>query len=184
MTFIETVPRVVTDKECADFLKVFKALNLNENGEVNFDGEQQEYMNLSQHPELKAFEDKVIAGAAKAVDNYLKVCSWMETKYILENAMLLRIPAGKGLPVHHDNEISEDGMRRHFIVLMYLQTMLYGGDLCFPKQGVIIKPEPGLMVIAPTFFTHPHFVVPTVEDRYTYRVNFFIQDGTNDTRRY
>lgn len=183
-TFIKTFKNIVSQKECADFLEEFKKLNLDQNGERNFDGEQHEYMNLSKQNSLKSFEEKIVLKIKECVKEYLEDFNWLETKFIFENAMLLKISKGKGLPLHHDNEISEGGLRRNFIVLMYLQDMLYGGDLCFPKQSTIIKPEAGLVVIAPTFFTHPHLVLPTFEDRYTYRVNFFIQDGTNDIRRY
>jgi len=183
-TFIKTFTNVVPEKDCLDFLEKFKKLNLDQNGEVNFDGEQKEYMNLSNHKELADFEAKVISAAKECVSDYLKDFEWLETKFLFENAMLLKLEKGKGLPLHHDNEISEGGLRRNFIVLMYLQEMLSGGDLCFPKQSSIIKPEPGLLVIAPTFFTHPHFVLPTFEDRYTYRINFFIQNNTDDVRRY
>ena len=183
-TFIKIFDNVMSQEDCAIFLQKFKELNLDENGEVNFDGEQQEYMNLSNHKTVVDFETKVILAAKKCVKEYLKDFDWLETRFSFENAMVLKLPKNKGLPRHHDNEISEDGFRRNFIVLMYLQELVSGGDLCFPKQGIIVKPKPGLMIIAPTFFTHPHFVIPATEERYTYRINFFIENNTDDIRRY
>ena len=61
---------------------------------------------------------------------------------------------------------------------------LEAGELYFPEQDVLVKPKAGRMVIAPTFFTHPHMVLPTLEDRYTYRVNFFIKDRKNGQAKY
>lgn len=184
-TFIRVYDDILSKHECALFLKEFKQSNPSiKKEEINFDGHQLEYMNLDKIPLLASFDFKVQDIAQKQVDKYLSEFNWMHNKFYLENSMLLHISPNQGLPLHSDNEFSEGGLRRNFIVLIYLQEMELGGELFFPKQDLIVRPKSGRMVIAPTFFTHPHMVLPTFEDRYTYRVNFFIKNGENDTRNY
>lgn len=184
-TFIRVYDDVISEFECSLFIKEFKQSNASiKKDEINFDGHQLEYMNLDNIPLLASFDFKVQDVAQKQVNKYLAEFPWMHNKFYLENSMLLHISPHQGLPLHSDNEFSEGGLRRNFIVLMYLQDMESGGELAFPKQSLVVKPKAGRMVIAPTFYTHPHMVLPTLEDRYTYRVNFFIESGNNDIRRY
>ena len=56
-----------------------------------------------------------------------------------------------------------DAMRDHPVlghrrlsVISFCNDDFDGGELVFPRQGITIKPEPGMMVIFPSTFTHPH----------------------------
>ena len=181
-TFIRQIDNLISKESCEEFIFLLEKENLQrKTEEINFDGEQHEFMNLDKIQSLKAFDSNVRGLAQKEVDKYLQSIGTVQAEYYLENSMLLKLKTGTGLTMHYDNEISEGGLRRNFIVLLYLQD-IEGGEIVFPKQSLVIKPRAGRMIIMPTFYTHPHAVLPTPVDRYTYRVNFFIKSGTNDTR--
>lgn len=183
-TFIKVIDDVVSKFECDLFLEEFKEANPDiKKDEINFDGHQLEYTNLDKIPKLASFDLKIQDVAEKEVRKYLAQYKWANNEFYLENSMLMHIKQFQGLPLHHDNEVSSGGLRRNFIVLIYMQD-LEAGELYFPQQDVLVKPKAGRMVIAPTFFTHPHMVLPTLEDRYTYRVNFFIKDRKNGQAKY
>lgn len=45
---------------------------------------------------------------------------------------------------------------RRLSVIAFCNDDFDGGELVFPRQGITIKPEPGMMAIFPSGFTHPH----------------------------
>ena len=45
---------------------------------------------------------------------------------------------------------------RRLSVIAFCNDDFDGGELVFPRQGITIKPELGMMVIFPSGFTHPH----------------------------
>lgn len=41
-------------------------------------------------------------------------------------------------------------------MLLYLNDDYEGGELCFPRQGITIRPEKGMVVMFPSNFQYPH----------------------------
>lgn len=181
--FIQITEGLLSPDECADFLEKFKAKDLSRNTEdINFDGEQNEYKNLDKHEDLKDFHNKVQSIADQEVKKYLENNPLLRTEYYIESSLLLELEQQKGLELHYDREIAspheaESGTfeRRTFTVLAYLQDLIGGGEIHFPEQKKLITIKPGTFVVFPTFFTHPHRVFPAMEDRYTYRINFYVK---------
>ena len=63
---------------------------------------------------------------------------------------------------------------RRLSVVLFCNDDYEGGNLVFPRQGVTIEPETGLMVMFPSGFTHPHEVEPVASGtRYTIVSWFF-----------
>jgi hypothetical protein len=187
-TFIQKKEDLLSLSECSEFIHNFKSKDLSRNTEdINFDGEQNEYKNLDKHSNLKEFHDKVKKVADEQVQEYLRSYPLLRTQYYIESSLLLELEKMKGLKLHYDREIassheSESGgfERRTFTVLAYLQDIDQGGEIFFPEQKELIKIKAGTFVVFPTFFTHPHMVFPTSQDRYTYRINFYVRNELDE----
>ena len=91
-----------------------------------------------------------------------------------ESSNIDKVDQGIWLPLHIDKEYDNSFIsKRNFIVILYLNTIEDGGELCFPLQQRIIYPKAGDIVIFPTFYTYPHYVTPPMSsDRYAYHINF------------
>ena len=59
---------------------------------------------------------------------------------------------------------------RHLTFCLYLNTVDLGGELCFVRQGVEIKPIEGTAVIFPSGWTHAHHTKPTMSTRYVFQL--------------
>ena len=49
---------------------------------------------------------------------------------------------------------------RRLSTVVFCNDDFEGGGLKFPRQGLTVEPEPGLMVLFPSGFTHPHEALP------------------------
>jgi hypothetical protein len=172
----------------------------------SFKGLHEEFRNFEYSSELAQMHKVICDKISDEVNKYFKAVdtTYIE-KHILESVTVLKIKPNTPLELHHDADMDNpksvdiyDSLkerlgsyffhiknailgkpkelnRKHITVLMYLQEM-EGGELYFPLQKELIKPKPGLAVIFPAFFTHPHTVFPSLDkDRYTYRFNFIIK---------
>lgn len=200
--FIKQIPGVVSRDFCNNFIEKFEKLSLTPIiNKYNFDGKHEEYKYLDSYEEIKQL-DKHIQNVANAeVAKYLEpLRQFYSLDSYLDGTSVLKLKQNGVLTLHYDPEITHDKEidthdtkaqkltmriynffrkkthRRHLSVLMYLQDV-QGGELYFPMQKVIIKPEPGLLVIFPTSFTYPHTVLPPLDkDRYTYRFNYVLKE--------
>lgn len=59
---------------------------------------------------------------------------------------------------------------RHLTFCLYLNTVDEGGELCFVRQGVEVKPNEGTAVIFPAGWTHAHYTKPTNSTRYVFQL--------------
>lgn len=89
----------------------------------------------------------------------------------VENAPMLWYPKNTPNPLHADNSIFENGSvikvknwKRSAII--FLNENFNGGELCYPEQGVCVKPKTGMMLVAPAGIEFPHLVTPADRDRY------------------
>lgn len=159
-------------KEAKDIYKIIKNKNLLfEKNSYNINSQNYEYRNLENHPDFKDIillcEKKISIEIKKYFENYEVVTG--EQNFI--GSSVLYMKEGSGIPRHTDDQIDGD-IFRNIGVLVYLNSP-NGGELIFPLQKRIIKPEAGKLVIFPSLYTHPHMVIPTCkEDRYALRFNY------------
>ncbi len=201
-SFIKQIPELVSEDFCNEYLNVFENLKISAvKNEYNFNGIHKEYKYLDSYQELKKMDNEIKRKTNEQVFKYLEQFKlFYPLKNILDGTSILKLEKNSVLDLHYDPEITHEKQinlfdskaekltmkihnffrkktnRRHLSVLMYFQN-LEGGELYFPMQEVLIKPKPGLLVIFPTFFTHPHTVLPTLDkDRYTYRFNYIVKE--------
>lgn len=66
---------------------------------------------------------------------------------------VLRYHIGEGYGLHVDDGQADN---RRVSCLIYLNEDFIGGELNFPEQNVMIKPEKGMLVMFPSSFMYPH----------------------------
>tara|TARA_Y100001938_G_C8101612_1_gene442258 strand:- start:5565 stop:6164 length:600 start_codon:yes stop_codon:yes gene_type:complete len=66
---------------------------------------------------------------------------------------------------------------RHLTFCLYLNTVEKGGELCFVRQGVEVKPNEGTAVIFPAGWTHAHHTKPTNSTRYVFQLWWSFADA-------
>ncbi len=176
MNFIAKYPNVIHEDLCQSIILKFNSelrqVNLTEEYSAEgyiLDSTSERWVEIFQT--IRQLTDKKIK---EYISPIAHLCPH---QYVFRSISMLRYGPGQHVPLHYDEEICPDGTGKHFICLIYLKSLLMGGELLFPLQKEVISPAPGLMVIFPTFFTHPHTVLPTVdEDRYCLRVLYKVSD--------
>lgn len=176
MNFIAQYPNILTKDLCEGIIEKFNTEFSKGNTEQEYSAEGTTINHTAS--EWSEICQGIIELTEKKVQDYISpVVRLCPHKYTFRSLSMLRYAAGQHVPLHYDEEIAPDGTGKHFICLIYLRSILLGGELLFPFQKEVIKPEAGLMVIFPTFFTHPHSVLPTVdEERYCLRIHYKISD--------
>jgi len=67
----------------------------------------------------------------------------------------------------HFDAFGPGGWDRQLAVIIYLNSVADGGETCFHRQNLQIKPVAGDAVFFPTFWTHMHCgQIPISEDKY------------------
>lgn len=91
------------------------------------------------------------------ITSYLEHVNQHAVVHVGSGYNLVRYHKGGFFKTHVD--VTRDhpvlGHRRLSLVL-FCNDDFDGGELVFPRQGLTIKPETGLMVMFPSGFTHPH----------------------------
>lgn len=139
--------------------------------EYNINGRNLEFHNFE---ELNPFSDFINNYKQKIKDRISKYFQGFKVETFEQNflsASVLLTNEGGSTPLHTDDQYDQ-GVLRSVGVLIYLNDLDSGGELAFPLQKRVIKPEAGKIIIFPTSFTHPHFVFPTIKDRYVLRLNY------------
>lgn len=111
----------------------------------------------SLHPDLGRFEKLLMHVAHASAKLYV-----MDNTFITlsrdEGYQLLKYDVNQHFKPHIDNIMGRptgEGSRAVSMVI-YLNDDYSGGELCFPRQEVTIKPEAGSLVVFPSYFTHVH----------------------------
>lgn len=104
----------------------------------------------------------------------------------LEGLGLVRQKEGTHDNFHYDAAVLKRDnnkiLTRPFVCLIYLNDEFDGGELVFPVQKQIIKPQVGKMVIFPASYMFPHSVNHIVGgERFFIRLNFALADHLIDT---
>jgi hypothetical protein len=67
----------------------------------------------------------------------------------------------------HFDAFGPGGWDRQLAVIIYLNSVAVGGETCFHRQNMQIKPVAGDAIFFPTFWTHLHCgQIPISEDKY------------------
>lgn len=159
-------------EEAEEIFNIIKSKDLPfEKNSYNINSQNYEYRNLEKNPDFKKIilfcEKKISREIKKYFEDYQIITG--EQKFIGSSVLYLK--EGSGIPKHTDDQIDGD-IFRNIGVLVYLNSP-NGGELIFPLQKRIIKPELGKLVLFPSLYTHPHMVVPAHKgDRYALRFNY------------
>jgi 2OG-Fe(II) oxygenase superfamily len=77
---------------------------------------------------------------------------------------LLRYQPGEFFDTHVDVIRGHSTyVARQISVVAFCNQVSKGGELYFPRQGVMIEPEAGAVVLFPSAYTHPHASLPVSE---------------------
>jgi len=141
-------------------------------------------VNLSNIPYWKDLTNSLVSLIAPKIKDYLSFSTVTDPNfYYFEHVALMHHKELTNIPYHYDIEIASTSKMviRNFAALIYLNNDFEGGELFFPIQKKVIKPEPGKLVIFPTFFTHPHVTSPAIGgDRYVLRFNYFFNVASSN----
>lgn len=88
--------------------------------------------------------------------------------YDMEAISILRYRPGQFYKRHVDNvllnsrqmELVQGIPTRDIGIVGYLNADFTGGETYFDRQGVMVKPEMGAVVVFPAYYTHPHQALP------------------------
>lgn len=192
---------ITSEEEAAIFLNEIKKSKPEEKiNKHSFNGLHREYRDFNYSKTLKTLYSKIQKAVDIEVEEYFKKHKLFYSKiHKLDAATVLMLPQNVPLELHYDSETDNSYSvdiydtffekirtklfkknkqlnKKNITVLMYLENYI-GGELYFPEQKELIKPEPGLLVIFPAFFTHPHLVIPANDkNRYTLRFNYVIKN--------
>jgi len=163
-TFIEAYPDTLSAAECADIIKRFEAdprsmpsrtmrgVNPNVRSGLMLDvAELPEWADIRQ-----LIHDRTMKNIAAYIDKYRSMVNLGKSdRSFLSPPLLERITPGQGYNWHID--AGPAGTERRLIsTLLYLADVEEGGVTEFPYQQVGIRPQRGLMVLFPPFWTHLH----------------------------
>lgn len=118
------------------------------------------------------------------IDQYLKNFKTIAANsYYLDNVALWEQREHEYAPLHYDKEWiqGEDGkdQYRNFLCLLYLNDNYENGEVIFPLQKKVIKPEAGMLLIFPTSLMFPHQTTPAYgADRCLMRMTYIFDKKT------
>lgn len=98
--------------------------------------------------------------------------------YFYNHLSLMHYTNTSSKPYHFDSEFDykdDSELLRLFAILIYLNDDFEGGELMFPLQSKVIKPEVGKLVVFPTSFMFPHLTIPAFgKDRMVLRMHYYV----------
>lgn len=88
-----------------------------------------------------------------------------------ETCSILRYQPGQYYKRHIDNlllplrleEVAQGVPTRDVSIVGYLNNNFEGGETFFDRQNIKIKPQPGSVVVFPSYYTHPHQALPVIQ---------------------
>jgi hypothetical protein len=89
---------------------------------------------------------------------------------VREPPQLIKYEKGQAYHRAHADMHPQMFPNRHLTFCLYLNTVNKGGELCFVRQGVEVKPIEGTAVIFPSGWTHAHYTKPTKSKRYVFQL--------------
>lgn len=65
----------------------------------------------------------------------------------------------------HEHDDYTHATQRRFTSVLFLNDSYEGGEICFPKQGLVLKPKAGTLLLFPARSDHPHSVKEVLSGR-------------------
>jgi len=111
-------------------------------------------------PKFSLFEKSIETVIHDAINFYISTNAFVKVVSD-EGFQLLRYEVGEKFDAHVDAITGHsDHSLRQLTVILYLNDNYTGGETYFPRQNLLLKPQPGSIVIFPSFYTHPHAGLP------------------------
>lgn len=185
MNFITTTPELLAKSECDEIIGLYlnNAEIFSKRKTYNLDSAIKDIcLSHLEDPYWESLINKIKPKVDKEIENYLKLTGTSSIHdYFFGTLFIMHCLENFSIPPHYDFEVTlvedEEKIRR-FTALIYLNGDFDGGELVFPVQNKVIKPEPGLLTIFPTSFIYPHLTIPTFgNDRYVLRMSYYLNNS-------
>jgi len=141
----------------------FQATVVNGNNayqDTNFRSSQNMFIHSSRDPSLERFQNCIASFVANASQLYRQI----NKDCVLSHDTgyeLLKYEAGQFFGPHVDIIYNSDKFnRRRLSMLIYLNNNYTGGELNFPRHGMMLKPDVGDILMFPSEFMYPHESLP------------------------
>ena len=154
---LEVIPNVLNEDQCYYLTQTY-------------DPDKVEQNSVYHDSSINEYTFNGMRRARCAQDDLVKTIS--ETYgFDTEGASVLKYSIGAFNPPHADNSIIRDG--QVVVVKPWLRTAVVflnnnfsGGELCYPNQGISIKPTTGTMVVASAGIDFKHYTNIADKERY------------------
>lgn len=165
MDKIEFIPSVLTPQECARLLE--------ETDPKCNSSDMTYFSNIDTPLKIKKL-DVTFHPLVKDILSRLNI-----NEKIVDTVKIVYYPEGSENPLHSDSSALVDDKVVKFkdwvsTGVLFLNDNFDCGELVYPKQGLIVKPTIGCMLIAPTDFNYAHYVAPTMNgERFSLVFRFY-----------
>ena len=195
MNFIQSHSGAISPEVCGQIIQNYNArqIDVGERTSANLLGAIREYT-VDEACISTEMQESIAKVADAKIQEYLsKIPELNAQSYYLNHMTIMFSSEQKNIGYHYDSEflyMNEGEYIRNFAVLVYLNEDFDGGELMFPLQKTVIKPQTGLMLLFPTSFMYPHVTNPAMgNDRYVLRLSYFFNKeilikNTRESRTY
>ena len=181
MNFIQSHSGAISPEVCSQIIKNYNARqdDIGERTSANLLGAIREFT-VDEDCISSEVQELITKVADEKIQEYLSKVPELNSKsYFLNHMTIMFHSEFKNIGYHYDSEflyMNDAEYIRNFAVLIYLNQDFDGGELIFPLQKTVIKPQTGLMLVFPTSFMYPHVTNPAMgDDRYVLRLSYFFK---------
>jgi hypothetical protein len=113
------------------------------------------------HPDLAIFEGRLEVASNAGAAIYRQDNTFVPVLKGHSPFELLRYQIGGHFDTHVDAIYGHPALEyRRLSLLVYMNDDYDGGELCFPRQRIMLKPRGGSLVLFPSGFDYPHVACP------------------------
>lgn len=180
--FIEAYPKTLSSEYCEEIIARFEADARREPSKtqrgVNETVRTGTMLDIAELPEWEDVRKKITEVTRRRinlyVDKYRSMASIAsEQRSYVSPPLLEKIEAGQGYNWHID--AGPAGTQNRIIsTILYLRDVEEGGATQFPYQKAAVKPQQGMMVIFPPFWTHLHRGAEVEGDAVKYNITNYL----------
>jgi len=140
---------------------------------TNFDMGITYYVETTNNSVMRNIQNQFYYLLMSTVLSYNKRYSINEP-FWFENFNMLKYQSGQEYKPHYDGGTPS---RRHISAIIYLNNDYEGGEIEFPRHGVKIKPQPGMLMLFPSNYAYTHQAYP-VTNGSKYAIVTWLNDQT------
>ena|GEM_PF-2376721 len=185
--YIHVEENFISRDQCAEYLKAYEEIRhlskKNKRSVSGFEKVINEVLLNDISPYWNSVVSHVDSLIFEKIKKYLnQFLTLGPSSYELDNIVIWEQKIGEFAPLHYDKEWLLSGedekyQHRNFLCLLYLNDNYEGGELIFPVQKKVIKPQTGTLVIFPTSLMFPHKTIPAeLNNRYLMRLTYVQKD--------